>query len=174
MAQKTTQIGQLAERIGVELRTLRFVIERGHVDRWVKHERSPGKGNHRQLSRGAAFAVALMAKLKLCGLKTPKAQRVVEIAHEGIRMLTQSLGWEHSFDPFRGNLKTDFKWTLEIGDGEAIQLATNANPSLGGKMETFPWISIDGKRRNLPDFTPIVTITIELSALAALVDGDDR
>jgi len=160
------QIGELAARVDVPYRTIRYALERGHADRWVRG--TDGSGHYRDLTDGEAFALALLLKLKLAGLRMRDAERVVELVDESLRFVASGFGWDHEFHPFLGQLRTSFQWFLEVGDGRTFRLRTNANPSRGGQMEDFPWTSI-ATHRTVDGFKPCVTIGIDLTRLAALV-----
>jgi hypothetical protein len=167
LKEEIMQIGELAQRLGVPYRSVKYVLERGAADRWVK--RTPGTGHHRDMSGGESFALGLLLLLKQNGLRLPFARHVVGLIEEGVRGVAQALGWESLFQPFRGELKTEHEWVVEIGDSKTVRLGTNANPSRAGRMEYFDWVTVGKRRRVLKDFQPCVTICIDLSRLAELV-----
>ncbi len=161
------QIGELAERLDLPLRSIRYALERRHAKKWV--EDTPGSGYHRDLSGGQAFALGLLTKIKAVGFRAPQAEHVVAFVEEGLRAVARSLGWDPGFAPFRGELETSHRWYVEVGDGRAFRLATNADPSGGGKMTEFPWVRLGKRRVELPEFEPCVSIKIDLTRLASLV-----
>jgi len=161
------QIGELSERLDVPYRLVRYALERGHADRWI--EQYPGRGHHRDLGGGEAFALGLLLKLKQVGMRTPVAERVVGLVEEGVRTVARALCWDPGFRPFAGNLETRHRWTAEVGDFKAIRLATDANPSGGGKMTEFDWSMVGKRSKNFSDFKPCVSIKIDLTRLAAML-----
>jgi len=158
------QIGELARRIDVDYRAIRYVLERRHADSWIRAPR--GRGHHRDLNTGEAFAVALLVKLKQAGLTGPKAEQFVNDVAEAVRGVARRLSWDPRFNPFAGDLVTDREWLAEVGDQRAWRILTNANPSLGGRLEVFGWFAIAKRRRALPDFRPVVVVRLDLSRLA--------
>ena len=158
------QIGELSRKLDEHVRTLRYILERGHADQWVAS--TPGSGHHRDLTPGEAFALGLLVVLKRAGVGLPKAERAVDLAEGGLRFMAQQLGWEPPFRPFAGELQNDNQWVVEIGDFTGFRMATDANPSGGGGMEYFDWRQLGKSHRKLIDFQPCVITRIDLARLA--------
>ena len=162
------QIGQLADKLNIPVRSIGYALERGHADRWI--ERTPGSGFHRDLLPSEAFALGILMMLKRSGLRLPEAERIVVLIEEGFRTIAQGLGWDHQFRPFAGELQTDHQWEAEVGDGEGLRLGTDSDPSRGGEMWFSNWTTFSGRRRQeLPGFLPCVTIRFDLARLCELV-----
>jgi len=159
------RVGELAKRLQVSYRDVRYVLEQGVLPPGV--EESPGRGEHRDLDPAQSFWLAIVLMLKRNGVRVPDAQRIADFAREGVRGVTQNLNWEHFFDPFRSMLITTNQWYVEIGDMQYIRLVTTANPSVDG-LYAFPWTVI-GKRTAADDAVPVVTIRLDLAHLARMM-----
>lgn len=160
------QTGELARRLGIEPRVLRYALEQGYVDRWIVS--AAGSGNHRTFTDGQVFALGLLVQVIDSGLKAPSAAKVVKILEEGLRTVACGLGWDPEFRPFDGLLHTKKLWFADIAQKSAIRLSTGANPSRGGRIEAFDWTDIES-HRTLSDFAPCVMVRIEISRFASLV-----
>lgn len=161
------QLGKLVKQVDASYRDAKYVLERGHADRWVR--RTLGTGHHRDMSLGEAYALALLLQLKHAGLRMNDAERVVELVEESIRGVARQLSWDPRFAPFAGQLRTEFQWIAEIGDMKAYRLATDANPLKAGAMEEFDWVTLSRRRRVLTDFRPTVTVRVDLTRLVELI-----
>jgi len=148
---------------------VKYTLEHGHADRWV--ERTAGSGHHRDIAPGEAFALGLLVKLKSQGFQTGKARECVELVEEAVRGIARLLGWAPQFNPFTGDFETTQSWIADIGDRRAFRMLTDANPSGGGRLEEFGWISLGRPRRKLPDFQPEITIRIDLGLIASRFRG---
>ena len=162
------RVGELVERLQVPYRDVRYVLEQGVLPPGV--EESPGRGEHRDLDAAQSFWLAIVLMLKRNGVRVPDAQRIADFARQGIRGITQNANWEYTFEPFLGRLETENQWYLDIGDLQYIRVATTANPSIQG-FDVFPWVVI-ATRKQAPTATPIVTLRLDLSALARMMAGD--
>jgi len=161
------RVGELAERLQVPYRDVRYVLEQGVLPHGA--EESPGRGEHRDLDPAQSFWLAIVLMLKRNGLRVPDARRVADYAREGVGGIARNLGWEHTFDPFRGRFQTENQWYVDIGDLQYIRIATTANPSIDG-LDLFPWCLI-GQRKDVKDAAPIVTLRLDLTRLARVMAG---
>lgn len=162
------RVGELAERLQIPYRDVRYVLEQGVLPAGV--EESPGRGEHRDLDAAQSFWLAIVLMLKRNGVRVPDAQRIADLARHGLRGTTQNLNWEHPFDPFQGRFETTNQWYLDIGDLQYIRVVTTANPSFDG-LFAFPWTDI-ATRKPAASATPIVTLRLDLSGLARMMVGD--
>lgn len=161
------RVGELAERLGVPYRDVRYVLEQGVLPPGV--EESPGRGEHRDLDAAQSFWLAIVLVLKRNGVRVPDARRVADFARQGVRGVTQNLNWEHPFEPFRGRLETQNQWYLDVGDLQYVRVVTTANPSIDG-LFAFPWTDIT-TRKSADAAAPIVTLRLDLAGLARKMAG---
>jgi DNA-binding transcriptional MerR regulator len=164
----TMRVGELAQRLGVPYRDVRYVLEQGVLPPGV--EENPGRGEHRDLDAAQSFWLAIVLMLKRNGVRVPDAQRVADLARQGIRGVALNLGWEYPFDPFRGRFETENQWYIDIGDLQYIRVATTANPSFQG-LYTFSWTAIT-TRKSAENAAPIVTLRLDVSRLARMMAGE--
>jgi len=157
------RVGELAERLGVRYRDVRYVLERGIMPAGV--DESPGRGEHRDLSAAQAFWLAIVLHLKANGVRTPLAGQIAEFARAALRSVSENLPWDRPFDPFRGMMSTDWEWFVECGDLKFVRGSTNAVPTIGGRLGPDPWHSIKTKRV-VSDAAPVVIIRVDLGQLA--------
>jgi hypothetical protein len=161
------RVGELARRLNVPYRHVRYALEQGIVPAGV--EESPGRGEHRELDPAQAFWLAIVLKLKESGINAPLAGKIADFARAGVQGIGTNLSWEWSFNPFRGKFETENQWFVDIGDLKYVRMATTANPSHAGLYE-FDW-SLIGVRKTDPQAAPIVIIRLDISRLAQLVRG---
>jgi len=164
------RVGELAERLQVPYRDVRYVLEQGVLPPGVQE--SPGRGEHRDLDAAQSYWLAIVLMLKRNGVRVPDAQRVADFAREGICGITQNLNWEYTFEPFRGRLETENQWYLDIGDLQYIRVVTTANPSFQG-LYAFPWVVV-ATQKPAENAAPIVTLRLDLTALARRMVGSDQ
>ena len=162
------RVGELAERLQVPYRDVRYLLEQGVLPAGV--EESPGRGEHRDLDPAQSYWLALVLMLKRNGVRVPDAQRIANLARHAIRGTTQNANWEYPFEPFQGQFETQNQWYLDIGDLQLIRVATTANPSVQGLYE-FPWVVI-ATQKLAENVAPIVTLRLDLSALARMMAGN--
>ena len=160
------RIGDLAERLGVEYRDVRYVLEQGLVPDGV--DEHPGRGEHRDLAPAQAFWLGFVLALKSAGLKAPQAASVADLAAQGVRGIARHLGFDYHFDPFRGAGQTDHEWLVDIGDLKFMRVGTTANPSKRGRLDVTDWVEI-GTRAPAKDARPLVTIRVDIGKLAAML-----
>src|SRR5258708_25702402 len=108
------RIGELAERLKVPYREVRYVLEQGILPKGVK--KTPGRGDHRELDSTQAFWLAIVLELKQNGINAPLAGKIADYAEQGVRGIAANLSWEPSFNPFRGQFETEEQWFVDIGD----------------------------------------------------------
>jgi hypothetical protein len=157
---------ELCARLGVSYRDARYVCEKGWLPSGVDPE--PGRGNHRRLTPAQAVWLGIVLKLKACGVRTGKAARIAAFA-DGVKGPARTLGWDWPFSPFDGAFQTEHRWLIEVGDMRFVRFLTDANPSREG-LDPLPWVELDS-RRPAPQAAPIVSLQIDLSALARLLQG---
>lgn len=158
------QIGELAERLSVPYRDVRYVLEQGIVPEGV--EESPGRGDHRQLSPAQGFWLAIVLALKQNGIRTPLARQIADFAQAGVRGISANLSWDPGFNPFQGMFATDHQWYVDVGDLKYLRMATTANPSRQ-RLDEFPWMLI-GKHKTV-EVAPVVIIRLDIRRLAELL-----
>lgn len=162
------RVGELAQRLGVPYRDVRYVLEQGVLPPGV--EGSPGRGEHRDLDATQSFWLAIVLMLKRNGVRVPDAERIADLSRHAVRGVTQNANWEWTFEPFLGRFETENEWYLDIGDLQYVRVVTTANPSVSG-LYAFPW-TVLATRKSMKNAAPIVTLRLDLSALARLVAGD--
>lgn len=161
------KVGEFCNKLGVEPRQARYVLEQGILPTGVATD--PGRGEHRDLDPAQAFWLGVVLKLKASGVKTPRAGEIADFARDGVRGIAGNLNWDHRFNPFLGRFDTDHQWYVDIGDLEVVRMATTANPSYA-RLYEFPWSAI-GKRQTVEGAAPVVILRVDLTRLAALLRG---
>ena len=91
------------------------------------------------------------------------AAETAKFAMRAVKGISKNVSWDPRFSPFDGDLETDHKWFIEVGDLRFIRVVTDANPSYMGLFE-FPWMFID---RNIEakDAVPTVLIRVDIVRL---------
>jgi hypothetical protein len=107
--------------------------------------------------------LGIVLKMKACGVRSELAAQIAAFA-ERVRGLTRHLNWEGSFSPFEDAFDAKFQWFIEIGDMQLVRFVTDACPSKVGLYATA-WTSMK-TRRLVEDASPIVSLRLDLSALA--------
>ena len=161
---ETIQLHDICEALSDGDSDARYVLERGFVPKGVYVK--PASGTHRQFSGGQAYWLALVLKLKATGIKTPLAAEIADYATRFIQTVTQNLGWEASFLPTQGRLKTKNGYKVEIADLKYIRFGTDAGPSTEG-YEWFDWHLLKKPGKPIKDVQPHVVITVDLAHLAS-------
>ena len=149
------------DRIGANYRDARYVLAHGMVPEGVKTD--PGRGKHRVFGDREAFWLAILLKLKVAGIKPKLA---VEMANwsERIKGFTVNSGWDWHFSPYDGQLETENRWCLEVGDASFVRILTDANPSREGLADETGWVDMKSRKR-CKDVEPTVTVRIDLSLM---------
>jgi hypothetical protein len=160
-------VGELCKRLKVPYRQVRYVLEEGIVPKGV--EEAPNRGHHRTLNPQQAFWLGIVVKLKQTGVKTPLAAEIANLAERGVRDLSQNDGWDWTFHPFQGRLKTENQWYVDIGDLKYVRVASDARDPERGLVEQ-PWVHIRARRE--ADVDPVAIIRLNLSRLAQLLDHE--
>lgn len=161
------QVGELCARLDISYRHGRYVLEQGIMPKGV--DEAPTRGHHRQLSPGQAFWLGIVLKLKDSGVQAPLAGQIADYAREALQTITQSLGWEPTFEPFGGHFDTRQRWFVDVGDLRYIRLVTDANPSRRGRLDEFAWFPL-GNGRTV-DARPVVIMRLDIVRLAQLLRG---
>lgn len=160
------QIGELCERLGIEYRHARYVLEEAMLPEGV--DAAPDRGNHRQLDSGQAFWLGIVLMLKRSGFRTPLAATVANAVKDAVRRLGSSIAWEAFFR--RSNVGTELEeiWKVEIADLGYIRVTTTKRD---GKNATkaSSWVAIGTARTVKSDVVPVVTIRIDLTQLASML-----
>ena len=156
------QVGELAGRLSVPYRDVRYVLEQGVLPPGV--DASPGRGEHRDLTAEQVFWLAIVLQLKRNGVRTPLAGQIAEYTRQAVRYFTQALGWEPGFQPFRGQFDTQYEWYVEIGDLQYIRVLTSAE-TYGEGHTAAEWGPI-GKRQKTAKVSPVVVLRLDLAELA--------
>lgn len=164
---RTIQLGEICDMLDVGLRDARYVLEQGYIPKGVTE--SPESGNYRQFGPGQAFWLGMVLKLKAVGIKVQLAATIADYAVHSLRGITQNLNWDWRFLPESGRFDTDHQYYVDVGDLKYVRFVTNANPSMGGKLEEFPWKTINRKRTASEDARPCVTIRLDLTQIAGLL-----
>ena len=159
------QIGELCRRLDVPYRVVRYVLEEGCIPEGA--DLAPERGNHRLLSGGQAFWLAVLVKLKQCGFRTAVAKQIADRAQEHLRGIAQNLSYDPGFHPFRGRFQTDHQWFVEVGDAKYVRVLTSCNPSGGGQLEAYPWQRI-GERKTV-EVDPVVIVGLNVARLAEML-----
>lgn len=162
------KVGELAKRLDVPYRHLRYLLEEGFLPTGV--DKTPGRGEHRELTPSQTFWLGFVLALKGFGIKTPRAAQIADLADRGVRGIARNLNWDHKFDPFRGAFETEFRWFIDVGDLQYIRIATTANPSKVDKLDESPWTEI-GSKAPVKQAEPLVTLRIDMSKLAKKLSG---
>ncbi|HEY2787272.1 MAG TPA: MerR family transcriptional regulator [Fimbriiglobus sp.] len=161
------QVGRLADRLDVPYRDIRYLLEQGILPKGIAEK--PGRGEHRDFTPAQAFWIGLVLKLKQCGIRAPAAKEIANFAKRSVFKAAKESEWDSGFNPFAGELVTDKKWYLDIGDMLFTRFATNANPDVEGIFENFWCIVTDGRKEKAPGASPVVIIRIDLTQLASLL-----
>jgi len=152
----------LCDRIGVNYRDARYVLAHGMVPRGIDSD--PGRGNHRVFNQWEAFWLAIVLKLKSAGVK-PKLAAEMAGWSDRVKGLAVNLGWDRHFSPFDGQLATENRWYLEVGDAKFVWIRTDASPSRDQVADETGWVDMKTRKRR-EDVEPTVIICIDLSQLA--------
>lgn len=161
------KLQDFCDRIGASYRDARYALAHGMVPTGI--DREPGRGKHRVFDDRQAFWLAIVLKCKAAGIKPKLA---TEIANWSRRVsgYAQNLGWDWQFSPFLGNFATDKQWYLDVGDARFVRIVTDASPGNRGLRDESEWVNM--KTRKLqPDAEPTVVVRIDLSRLAAQLQG---
>ena len=159
------KLGAFCDRVNVDEREVRYILERGFVPDGVR--KSPATGNHRTFDPGQAFWLAMVLKLKQSGMKTPLAASVADYATEALRGITQNLGWDWRFMPAKGWFDTEHLYFVDVGDLQYVRLVTNACPSQE-RLYEFDWHPVQGKREPVKNAEPYVIVRLDLTRIARL------
>lgn len=155
------KIHELAQRLGVPYREVRYVLEQGHVPPGA--DKDPGRGEHREFSPGQVYWLAILLLLRTaCGMRTPFAAEVTENIRRGLDQLSFFVG-EDSFNPFRGKLDTRRDWAIEIGDGKHMRPGSRTSP--GSTWDWLPWTNLEWSMQS-KNYLPLVTVRIDLREVA--------
>jgi hypothetical protein len=160
------RVGELAERLGVPYRDVRYVLECGVVPEGVAE--ASGRGDHRHLTVAQACWLAMVLHLKRNGVRVPAAGVIARYAEYAVHGVARRLNWDHRYDSFRGSLETEFQWYLDCADCRYARLATTAKPSKGGRLEEFGWVDF-GMMREAKAVAPVVFMRVDLGGLGRLV-----
>jgi hypothetical protein len=164
----TFKLNDLCRRLEVRERDARYVLEQGHVPEGI--DPNPMRGNHRRFNARQAVWLAMLLKLKEAGMKTPVAAAVADYAQEAMRTVTQNLSWDWVFQPWAGRFATEYQYLVEVGDAKYIRLVTDANPSRDG-LYCFSWHKIGERHVHRGKVTPCITVRLDLSRIAAMLQG---
>src|SRR5262245_37702367 len=93
-------VGELCRRAEVPYRDVRYVLERGILPNGV--DPNPDRGNHRLLTGGQAFWLAMVLRLKQQGIRAPVARQITEFAKDAIRGIAGNASFDPRFHPFLG------------------------------------------------------------------------
>lgn len=156
------QVAELARRLAVPYRDVRYALEQGILPPGVKAR--PGRGEHRDLTDEQAYWLAIVLVLKRNGVRTPLAGEIATFTREAVRYYTQNLGWEHGFQPFRGQFDTRYEWYVELGDLQYIRIRTSAE-TYGDEQTATEWFPT-GMRQKATEVSPLVVLRLDLGALA--------
>ena len=92
------------------------------------------------------------------------AGEIADYTKSELRTFKQSTK-DRWFQPFRGEMYTEYEWFVEIGDSTFIRLVTNAIPNVKG-LHMGPW-SYLGKQTTAEGVHPLVVVRVDLARLAA-------
>jgi hypothetical protein len=159
------RVAELAERLQVPYRDVRYVLEQGILPRGV--EESPGRGEHRELSLPQAYWLAIVLLLKQFGMRTPGAGEFADLTRDTVRWYTQNLGYEHSFQPFIGQFETEYEWYVEIGDMKYFRVVSSVDDNMNNEI-VWPWSDLT-KRKIVNSPKPLVVLRLDLTRLARLM-----
>jgi hypothetical protein len=160
-------LGELCRRLDVPYRQARYVLERGLLPEGV--DPSPDRGHHRRLTPAQAFWLGIVLRLKLAAVQTPLAARVADFAARAVRAVSRNANWDPRFAPFAGDLETQYRWYVDVGDLRYIRLVTDSCPSWDGLYE-FPWLHVD-RPEEAPGAAPAVLIRVDLGLIARRLRG---
>jgi hypothetical protein len=159
------KLSELCRRIGTDYDEARYALARGLLPPGITAR--PGRGNHRLFDADQAFTLAVLLKLKAAGISTEVAQQIAKCGRS-IQFMARNLGYNPSFVPFNGRLKTDARWDLEVGDARYFRIVTDAVPS--APLEKTPWCDMRTRRED-PTVHPVVVFQIDIAHLARLLSG---
>jgi len=138
------EINTIADRTGLSERQLRYAADHRLVP--GEAPAPPGRGRSRVFTREGAFALALVAALRVGGL--------------GRRAVARTLAWLEDRLPLR-RLAQNGGHRLEVANGGAVRLTPSAPRGRGRKEEWFrigpgPWPPVGA---------PLVLVQIDLAEL---------
>jgi hypothetical protein len=160
------RLGELCERLGVDYRHARYILEQGLLPPGV--DPRPDRGNHRRLTPAQCFWLAIVLKLKAAAVRAPLAAKIADFAREAVRATGQGLNWDPRFSPFDGSLETEHQWYVDVGDLKYIRLVTDAHPGRDGLHAVNGWFPLGG-RSTVGGITPAVAIRVDLAEIARLL-----
>lgn len=162
------KVGELARRLEVPYRDVRYVLERGALPSGLPA--GPGRGAHRDLGPAQAFWLAIVLAFKRCGVSVPEAKAMADLAREAVANLAQRAGYDPGFDPFAGRLVAARGWAVEMGDADAVRVVRYDRPDCSGPGFAHPWGDrLDHTRPVAAD--PVVTLRLNITRLAGLLAG---
>lgn len=168
--EKQLQIAELARRLDVPYRHVRYVLEQGILPKGVSE--NPGRGEHRVLSSQQAFWLAMVLVLKENGINAPLAGEIARHAQRAIPGAAANASWDPFFNPWQGRFDTQHEWYFDIGDLRYMRLATTAYPSSEGLHEAM-WSTIARSPRPAREAKPLVVIRVDIAQLGRRLQTND-
>ena len=164
------KLSEFCDRIQVDEREVRYALARGIIPKGIR--KAPGRGRHRQFDARQSFWMSLVLRLKAAGIKTPLAGEIAKWS-ERVKGYAVNLGWDWKFSPFDGQLRTEKKWVLEVGDAKYVRILTDACPTrtTTESLEATDWVRMTTKKIEA-SANPIVVVQVNLSELARLLLGE--
>ncbi len=161
--------GELCDRLQVSKMLANRVIKSKSLPEGLKRHQK--KGNHYVFNFRQAFWFGIVLKLRQSGVPTGDAEAIANAAKGLFAGLKRGRGWSDPFDPFRGGQHPSAEWTLEVGDLQAVRLATSAASGSQGAPKDLMWHSLDGHDVS-EKFKPVVVLRLDLAYLAKLLPKD--
>ena len=142
----------------------RYVLEEGHIPKGIPT--NPAQRNAPPVRARPSILVGDAAQLKLTGLRTSLAAEIADFALVELRRINVDRDWETTLDLHEGVFRTEHQYYLDVGDYKQVRLATNANPTSGGRLEELPGGAIHAPRKSCGPRFPLVCVRVDLTKLA--------
>lgn len=149
------QIGELAERLDVPYREVRYVLEQGFVP--PKAEKQPGKGSHRQLDSEQVIWLAILLSLKKNGLAVPAAAKIAKLAMA--KPVKTNPG-----DVLLHGADYDF---IDVANQRFVRFSVDDAQAQDHTAQQGMWF--DSKSKKEVRFDPLVYFRLDVQAIAQLM-----
>lgn len=83
------QLSEFCERLQINYRAARYVLEQGLIPKGV--DPNPSKGHHRLLTAGQAYWLGFLHDLRQSGVSSPTAAQIADYAAKSVNTMSQQL-----------------------------------------------------------------------------------
>lgn len=163
-------VRHICDRFGIAPRTVRYAIDKGLVPAEVfgrADQKGAGFGVTRQFSEFSAFMIGLAGVTLEAAVTGPLVSKIMRIL---LDWAGRNMGGQRA-PALRAFLL--FRWArhivLEIGEGKAVRVIVRSAPAEADEVipspNAMPWMNIESKVEQGPEFAPVVTVQMDLARL---------